>query len=82
MGKDGKLFTSYKFRTMCMDADYRKKELADKNEIRGPVFKLKDDPRVTTVGKFLRKFSIDEFPQLYGVLRGDMGLWAQAAVRI
>jgi len=63
VGEEGKSFTSYKFRTMCLDTDRSKKELLDENEMKGPVFKLKNDPRVTTLGRFLRKFSIDEFPQ-------------------
>lgn len=74
VGKDGKPFTSYKFRTMCDHADGRKSELRDRNEMKGPVFKMKNDPRITPIGKVLRKFSIDEFPQLYSVLKADMSL--------
>jgi lipopolysaccharide/colanic/teichoic acid biosynthesis glycosyltransferase len=59
---------------MIKDAEDKLKELADRNEMDGPVFKMKDDPRVTTIGKFLRKFSLDELPQLWNVLRGDMSL--------
>jgi lipopolysaccharide/colanic/teichoic acid biosynthesis glycosyltransferase len=74
VGKGGKPFTSYKFRTMCEDADHGKKELMSSNEMNGPVFKIKDDPRITSIGRILRKFSIDEFPQLFSVLKGDMSL--------
>ncbi|MBO4540199.1 MAG: sugar transferase [Clostridia bacterium] len=75
IGKGGKKFTFLKFRTMCVDADERKEELLEKNEIEGGViFKITDDPRITRVGKTLRKFSIDELPQLICVLRGDMSL--------
>lgn len=74
MGEDGKGFTSYKFRTVCVDADHGKKELLDKNEIKRPVFKLKDDPRVTPIGGFSQKFGIDEGPQLYSVVKGDTSL--------
>lgn len=73
-GKDGKIFKMYKFRSMCVDAEEKLKELLDKNEMSGPVFKMKDDPRITRVGKFIRKTSIDELPQLFNVLKGDMSL--------
>ena len=73
-GLNGQPFTMFKFRTMASDAEQRKHELAAMNEMSGPVFKIKDDPRITPVGKWLRKFSIDEFPQFYNVLRGEMSL--------
>ncbi len=74
VGKDGKEFTFYKFRSMYPNAEARLQELLPKNEMQGPVFKIKDDPRITRVGKFIRKTSIDELPQLWNVLRGDMSL--------
>ena len=64
----------YKFRTMCPDAEQKLKDLMEHNEKDGPVFKMKNDPRITRVGKFLRKTSIDELPQFFDVLRGDMSL--------
>ncbi len=73
-GLGGKSFTIFKFRTMCIDAEARKAQLQTRNEQDGPAFKIKDDPRVTSVGKFLRKTSIDELPQLVNVLKGDMTL--------
>jgi len=73
-GLNGRPFTMYKFRTMVTDAEQRKQELAAFNEMSGPVFKVTKDPRITPVGRLLRKFSIDEFPQLLNVLRGDMSL--------
>jgi exopolysaccharide biosynthesis polyprenyl glycosylphosphotransferase len=73
-GVNGKQFPLYKFRTMCYDAEGRKDDLLDKNEMSGPVFKIKRDPRVTKVGRFLRKYSIDEVPQFLNVLRGEMSL--------
>lgn len=72
VGKNGKTFNLYKFRTMCVDAEEKKKELADQNEADGPVFKIKDDPRITKVGKFLRATNIDELPQMLNILKGDM----------
>jgi exopolysaccharide biosynthesis polyprenyl glycosylphosphotransferase len=74
IGHHGKPFTGYKFSTMVADADQRKAELAQRNEMQGPVFKIKDDPRMTRVGRFLRKYSLNELPQLYSVLVGDMSL--------
>ena len=74
IGKNGRRFTFYKFRSMYQDAEQRKKELMKKNEVKGFMFKLKDDPRITKVGRFIRKTSIDEFPQFWNVLRGDMSL--------
>ena len=73
-GLNGRPFTMFKFRTMCTDAEQRKHELDALNEMSGPVFKIAKDPRITPIGRFLRKFSLDEFPQLYNVLRGDMSL--------
>lgn len=73
-GLNGRPFTMYKFRSMATDAEQRKHELAAMNEMSGPVFKVTNDPRITPVGKWLRKFSIDEFPQLFNVLRGEMSL--------
>jgi len=73
-GLNGRPFTMLKFRSMVSDADQRKEELAFLNEMAGPVFKVTNDPRVTWIGRFLRKYSIDEFPQLINVLRGEMSL--------
>jgi lipopolysaccharide/colanic/teichoic acid biosynthesis glycosyltransferase len=73
-GLNGRPFTIYKFRTMATDAEARKQELASRNEMRGPVFKITNDPRVTPIGRFLRRYSIDEFPQFFNVLRGEMSL--------
>ena len=74
VGRDGKLFWLYKFRTMCPDAEERLNELLKLNQMDGPVFKIKGDPRITRVGHFLRKTSLDELPQLLNVLRGDMSI--------
>ena len=73
-GINGSPFTIYKFRTMNTNAEQFKHELAAMNEMSGPVFKVTNDPRVTPIGKFLRKFSLDELPQLFNVLRGEMSL--------
>jgi exopolysaccharide biosynthesis polyprenyl glycosylphosphotransferase len=73
-GLNGRPFTIYKFRTMITNAEQLKHELAAMNEMSGPVFKLAKDPRVTPLGRLLRKFSVDEFPQFYNVLRGEMSL--------
>jgi len=73
-GLNGAPFTIYKFRTMVTNAEQRKHELEAMNEMRGPVFKVSKDPRITPIGKWLRRFSIDEFPQLFNVLRGEMSL--------
>jgi exopolysaccharide biosynthesis polyprenyl glycosylphosphotransferase len=73
-GLNGRPFTIYKFRTMVTDAEQRKAELAAMNEMTGPVFKMTLDPRVTPIGRILRKFSLDEFPQLFNVARGEMSL--------
>ena len=74
VGKNGRRFKIYKFRSMYMDAEERKKELMEKNKMSGLMFKMDDDPRITKVGKFIRKTSIDEFPQFWNVLKGDMSL--------
>jgi exopolysaccharide biosynthesis polyprenyl glycosylphosphotransferase len=73
-GLNGQPFTILKFRTMETDAEQRKHQLASLNEMSGPVFKMTNDPRITPIGRILRKFSIDEFPQFYNVLRGEMSL--------
>lgn len=73
-GLNGRLFTLYKFRTMSADAEERQDEVAHLNEMAGPVFKARNDPRVTRFGRLLRKFSLDELPQLWNVLKGDMSL--------
>ncbi|MBQ4611981.1 MAG: sugar transferase [Clostridia bacterium] len=74
VGKDGKLFRIYKFRSMCVDADSPEMlaKLAALNEMDGPAFKIKNDPRITKVGRFIRRTSIDELPQLFNIFRGDM----------
>jgi lipopolysaccharide/colanic/teichoic acid biosynthesis glycosyltransferase len=74
IGKDGKEFYMYKFRSMVSDAEEKLAELLQFNEIEGAMFKMKDDPRITKIGKFIRKTSIDELPQLWNVLKGDMSL--------
>jgi exopolysaccharide biosynthesis polyprenyl glycosylphosphotransferase len=74
VGKGGVAFPFYKFRSMYKDADKRLAELMGANEKEGPIFKIKDDPRITPIGKFLRKYSLDELPQLFNVLKGDMSL--------
>ena len=74
VGLRGRLFYLYKFRTMVANAENIRKELGEKNEMDGPVFKIKDDPRVTGIGKFLRKTGLDELPQLFNVLKGEMSL--------
>lgn len=74
VGKDGKTFKMIKFRSMQEDAEEQLKNLLHKNEIKGAMFKMKNDPRVTKVGKFIRKTSIDELPQFFNVLIGDMSL--------
>jgi exopolysaccharide biosynthesis polyprenyl glycosylphosphotransferase len=73
-GLNGHPFTIYKFRTMVTNAEQLKHELAAMNEMSGPVFKVTNDPRITPIGRLLRKFSLDEFPQLFNVLRGEMSL--------
>jgi lipopolysaccharide/colanic/teichoic acid biosynthesis glycosyltransferase len=73
-GLNGRLFQMYKFRSMYKNADHLQEALLAYNQAQGPIFKIKDDPRITPVGKFLRRTSFDEFPQLINVLRGDMSL--------
>ena len=74
VGKDGRRFWMLKFRSMCLDADARLAELRARNEASGPLFKMRQDPRVTRVGRFIRRWSLDELPQLFNVLRGEMSL--------
>ena len=74
VGKDGKTFKMYKMRSMVSNAEELKKKLLKQNEMSGPMFKMKDDPRITKVGKFIRKTSIDEIPQLINIIKGDMSL--------
>ena len=74
IGLNGKEFKFYKFRSMCAKAEEKLDTLLDKNEMDGPVFKIKDDPRITRVGKIIRKCSIDELPQLWNILKGDMSI--------
>lgn len=74
VGKNGRVFKFYKFRSMYQDAEARKKELMEQNEMQGLMFKMENDPRITRVGKFIRKTSIDELPQFWNVLKGDMSL--------
>ena len=74
IGRDGKPFTLYKFRSMRPHAEKELAELLPYNEMDGPVFKIKNDPRITRVGRFIRRSSIDELPQLFNVLRGDMSI--------
>jgi exopolysaccharide biosynthesis polyprenyl glycosylphosphotransferase len=74
IGLNGRPFTGYKFTTMVADADEQKRRLLDRNEMQGPVFKIKSDPRITSLGYFLRKYSLNELPQLWSVLKGDMSL--------
>lgn len=71
-GLNGKVFHMYKFRSMCMDAEQMHQSLLEKNELDGPAFKLKNDPRVTKVGRFIRRTSLDELPQLVNILKGEM----------
>jgi lipopolysaccharide/colanic/teichoic acid biosynthesis glycosyltransferase len=74
VGKGGRPFVSYKFRSMVTNADELKASLENLNEMTGPVFKMTNDPRITRVGAWMRRFSLDELPQLYSVLTGDMSL--------
>lgn len=73
-GKNNEPFKLYKFRSMCPDAETKKAEIMKYNEMDGPVFKMKNDPRITKVGRFIRKYSIDELPQLLNIIKGDMGI--------
>ena len=74
VGQRARPFVSWKFRTMTRDADQRKQHLLQHNEMQGPVFKMRDDPRITGSGRFLRRYSLDELPQLWSVVLGDMSL--------
>lgn len=74
VGKNGKTFKFYKFRSMVPNADKMLESLLSQNEMKGPAFKMKQDPRITRVGRFIRRTSIDELPQLWNVLKGDMSL--------
>ncbi len=73
-GQKGRIFICYKLRTMVTNADELKETLRDRNERQGPFFKIAHDPRVTRTGRFLRKYSLDELPQLWNVIKGDMSL--------
>jgi len=74
VGKDGKKFKFYKFRSMCVDAEEKLESLLKDNEMDGPAFKIKNDPRITRIGRFIRKTSIDELPQLWNVFKGEMSI--------
>lgn len=74
VGKNGRRFRIYKFRSMNVDAEEQKKDLMDRNEMSGQMFKMEDDPRIFPIGKFMRKYSIDELPQFWNILKGDMSL--------
>ena len=74
VGRDGRTFKFYKFRSMCPNAEAKLDDLMDRNEMNGPVFKIREDPRITRVGRFIRKTSIDELPQLWNVLKGEMSI--------
>lgn len=74
VGRDGKIFKFYKFRSMMPNAEDKLHEVLERNEMDGPVFKMKNDPRITRVGRFIRKTSIDELPQLINILKGDMSI--------
>lgn len=74
VGKNGRIFDFYKFRSMEKEAERKKEEIRDLNEQEGPLFKIKSDPRITNVGKFLRRSSFDELPQIFNVLKGDMSI--------
>lgn len=74
VGRNGRRFRMYKFRSMCVDAEEKKRTLETRNEMSGPIFKLENDPRITRVGWFLRRASLDELPQFWNILKGDMSL--------
>jgi lipopolysaccharide/colanic/teichoic acid biosynthesis glycosyltransferase len=74
VGKGGRPFTGYKFRSMCSNADELKEHLTPLNEMQGPAFKLTNDPRITKLGVWMRRYSLDELPQLYNVIKGEMSL--------
>ncbi len=81
VGQDGRRFSGWKFRTMVDNADAMEDDLRDQNEMTGPAFKMTNDPRVTTLGRLLRKFSLDELPQLWNVAKGDLSLVGPRAPR-
>ena len=72
--KGGKEFGMYKFRSMCVNAEDKLDELLDQNEMEGPAFKMENDPRITKIGRFIRKTSIDELPQLFNIIKGEMSI--------
>ncbi len=74
LGRDGRPFVMFKFRSMCQDASVLQAQLVSENGVPGPVFKIRSDPRITRIGHLIRKYSIDELPQLWNVLRGEMSL--------
>ncbi|MEI8084559.1 MAG: sugar transferase, partial [Actinomycetes bacterium] len=74
VGLRGRHFDMYKFRSMVVDAEQQLGSLTDKNEQTGPVFKMRNDPRITPIGRVLRRYSLDELPQLFNILRGDMAI--------
>ena len=74
VGKNGKTFKMYKFRSMFVNADQMLAKLKEQNDVEGPMFKMRDDPRVTKIGHFIRKHSLDELPQFLNVIKGDMSL--------
>ena len=74
VGRNGKIFKMYKFRSMCVDAEERFEEVAHLNEADGPAFKIENDPRTTKVGRIIRRLSIDELPQLINCIKGDMSI--------
>jgi lipopolysaccharide/colanic/teichoic acid biosynthesis glycosyltransferase len=74
VGMNGKTFKMYKFRSMCFDAEHKLEDLKESNEMSGPMFKMTDDPRITKIGRFIRKTSIDELPQLLNIVKGEMSL--------
>jgi lipopolysaccharide/colanic/teichoic acid biosynthesis glycosyltransferase len=82
VGLNKRMFSIYKFRTMSADAEKVQDQLLSRNEMSGPVFKIKDDPRITPLGKILRKTSIDELPQLFNVLKGQMSLVGPRAMSL
>ncbi|MFA7653285.1 MAG: sugar transferase, partial [Candidatus Omnitrophota bacterium] len=73
-GKKGSVFNMYKFRSMVKGAEKQRDALSDKSDVKGPIFKIRKDPRLTKVGRILRKYSLDELPQLFNILKGDMSL--------
>ena len=74
VGRNGRVFKLHKFRSMCPDAEERKQELMAQNKMNGQMFKVDDDPRIIPIGRFMRRTSLDEFPQFWNVLKGDMSL--------